>query len=377
MSFSLFGERLKTDVTNWEVGPYHLSLPGPIRLSLKLDGEVIISGEVETGFLHRGLEKCFELHSWKSAIPYADRLDPEAAVFGELVYCLAVEEAANTLVPPRAQAIRIILSELTRISCHLANAVRIARAVGAETVLHYLLRDREKIIDLFELLTGARFSLNFLRIGGVRADVTEGFIERVLDVCDLIRVRLKEYNDLFTFNHAFLKRTINVGVLSPALIKKYGMTGPNARASGINADVRKDRPYSGYEILDFEVPLGRGEGGTLGDAHERFLIRLREVSQSIEILKQVTEGLPLGEYLTPTEDKAVPEGEAYVRVESSRGLLGCHLMSLGGTAPHRVQFRAPSGFHLQAVPELITGLKLEDLSVVLASLDLSISEADR
>ncbi|MGK5089843.1 hypothetical protein WDW86_20010 [Bdellovibrionota bacterium FG-2] len=377
MNFPLFGERLKTDITSWEVGPYHLALPAPMKLSLKLDGEVIVSGEVETGFLHRGLEKCFERHSWRSALPYADRLDPEAAVFGELVYCLAVEEIANILIPPRAQAIRVILSELTRISGHLGSAIRVARAVGAEKIQHYILRDREKITDLFELLTGARFSLNFLRIGGVRANVTDGFIERVLDICDLVRIRLKEYNDLFTFNHAFLKRTMNVGVLSPKMVRKYGITGPSARASGLMMDARKDRPYCGYEILDFEVPLGQGEGGTLGDAHERFLIRLREVSQSIEILRQVTEGLPSGEYISQTDELMVPEGEAYVRVESSRGLLGCHLISLGGASPHRVQFRTPSGFHLLSIPELVVGLKLEDLSVVLASLDLSIAEADR
>ena len=175
-----------SDLTLWEIGPYHGSLPAAMRMSLHLDGEIIVSCNVETGFLHRGLEKACELHPWQAVVSYADHLDPEVAVFGELAVCLAVEEIGDIKVPLRANSIRIILCELSRISAHLAFIVRMAKAVGSETIIHYVLRDREKILDLFELLTGARFSLNFLRFGGVNADVTDGFIERVFEVCEMI-----------------------------------------------------------------------------------------------------------------------------------------------------------------------------------------------
>ena len=368
-------ETLRTDATRWEIGPYHGSLPGPMRLKLKLDGEIVVSGKVETGYLHRGLEKAFELHTWQASIAYADHLDPEGAVFGELALCLAVEEIAEIEVPPRAQAIRVILSELTRVSAHLAFIVRMARAVGAETMVHYVLRDRERILDLFELLTGARFSLNFLRFGGVKADITEGFIERVLETCDMIQVRLKEYNDLFTFNHAFLKRTHDIGVLTPALVARYGVTGPAARAAGVAFDVRKAHPYCGYAQLDFLAPTETGTGG----AHARFLVRLREISQSVSILRQAAERVPAGEFQIARIEKefAVPAGEGYSRIESSRGLLGCHVLADDTAHPARVQFRTPTSTHLELIPPLLTGIRVEDLPLLLLSLDLGLAEADR
>ncbi len=373
------GEVLRTDLTSWTIGPYHGSLPAPMKLCLSLDGEIITDCEVETGFLHRGLEKACELHSWKATVAYADHLDPECAVFGELVLCLAVEQLAEIEVPLRAQCIRVVLAELARISGHLSFMVRMAKAVGSETIIHYLLRDREKILDLFELLTGARFSLNFLRYGGVSADVTDGFIERVLEVCELIRIRMKEYNDLFTFNFGFLKRTSEVAAISKNLVSHCGMTGPNARASGVSIDVRKVFPYSGYDRIDFEIPLGHGEGGVVGDVHDRFLIRLREITQSMEILKQLLDVVPAGDYMSTKCDQTsvIPPGESYVRIESSRGLLGCHVVSDGRNSPSRVQFRTPTVANLLAIPQIVRGIRIEDLPVVLASLDLGIAEADR
>lgn len=372
-------EVLKTDLTAWSIGPYHMALPGPMRAHLKLDGEVVVAAEIETGFVHKGLEKALELHAWQSAVSFVDHLDPEGTVFGELALCLAVEEVGQIPVPSRAQRIRVILSELTRVSAHLGYVAQMARAVGADTMIHYVLRDREKVLDLFELVSGARFSLNFLRFGGVSADVTEGFIERVLEVCDLIRVRLKEYNDLFSFNHAFLKRTAFIGVLSPERARRHGVTGPNARASGVPWDVRTAYPYSGYEHLDFNLPVGRGEGGAVGDAHDRFLLRLREITQSIEILKQAAETIPAGEFTNGKVEKdfTIMAGEAYLRIESARGLLGCHLVSDGSHRPARVQFRVPSMAHVAAAPELLVGARIEDLPVILASLDIGVSEVDR
>jgi NADH-quinone oxidoreductase subunit D len=370
-------ETLKTDLTQWEIGPYHGALPGPMRLKLRLDGEIVVSGEVETGYLHRGLEKALELHSWQASITFADHLDPEGAVFGELALCLSVEEIAEIEVPPRAQTIRVILAELARVSSHMGFIVRMARAVGAETMVHYVLRDRERILDLFELLTGVRFSLNFLRFGGVKADITEGFIERVLEVCDLVQIRLKEYNDLFTFNHAFLKRTSDIGVITPAQIAKYGITGPTARGSGAVFDVRKAIPYSGYDKLDFFAPVETGFGS--GGAHSRFLVHLREIAQSVAILRQAAEQVPQGEFQIARIEKefAVPSGEGYARIESSRGLLGCHVVADDTAHPARVQFRTPTAAHLALVPELMEGIRIEDIPVLLLSLDLGIAEADR
>ncbi|MBC7691268.1 MAG: NADH-quinone oxidoreductase subunit D [Methylotenera sp.] len=372
-------EYLATDFTNWSLGPYHPALPGPMMLRLQLDGEIIVSGETEAGFLHRGLEKALERHSWQSSLTYADRLDPESAIFGELAVCLAAEEIAGIDVPRRAQNIRVILSELTRISSHLGFLARMAKAVGSTPMFHYVLRDRERVLDLFELLTGARFSINFLRLGGVSADVTEGFIERVIDVCELIRIRLKEYNDLFSFNHAFLKRSSWIGVLSSERARALGVTGPNARAAGLSLDVRKSAPYSGYELIDFEIPVGRGEGGTIGDAHDRFVLRLREITQSLEILKQSVDSIPAGQFQSVkiSREFTIAPGEAYSRVESPRGTLGCHLVSDGGTRPARVQFKTPSTGHMLTIPELVIGTRVEDISVILLSLDISLAEFDR
>lgn len=375
-------ERLRTDLINWEIGPYYASLPGPMKLGLTLDGEVIVAANVEAGFLHRGLEKAIAIHEWSAAVIYADHLDPEAAICGELALSLGVEEIAGVEVPPRATSIRVILSELSRISSHLLCLVKVAQAVGADTLVHYVLRDRERVLDLFELLTGARFTLGFLRFGGVRADVTEGFIERVMDVCELIRFRIKEYNDLFTYNKTFVARTENVGKISADLIRLAGMSGPNARAAGVDFDVRKVHPYLNYNVLDFKVPLGRSGGG----AHERIVLRLREIAESLDILKHVAETIPQGDYLNRNTQLGldqgycqiqVPEGEAYTRIESARGLVGCHVVSDGGIYPCRVQFRVPTTPVLSVLPEVLVGNRIEDLPVLLAGLDIGIAEADR
>lgn len=372
-------ELLGTDFTTWDMGPFHAALPGPFRLRLTLDGEIIAAAAAETGFAHRGLEKTLELHPWHSSLVYADRLDPEAAIFAEFAFCLAGEELGQLEVPERGQAIRVLLSELARVSSHLFFLVKIARSVGAQALIHYALRDRERILDLFELLTGARHSLNFLRFGGVASDVTDGFIERVLETCGVLRERLKEYNDLFTFNQTFLKRAAGIGVLPAEVARKFGVTGPNARAAGISTDVRRDRPYSGYDRLDFEVPEGHGEFGRLGDVHDRLLLRLREVAQCLSMLRDVCESIPSGDFcaLRVEREFTIPRGESYARVESARGRLGCYLVSDGERFPLRAQFRGPSVATLGCLPRFLRGVRLEDLPMVLASFDLSISEVDK
>lgn len=371
-------ERLETDLSTWEIGPYHGSLPGPLVLRLVLDGEVVVTASVETGYMHRGLEKAMERSPWIAGGTYANRVDGETPFFAELAFCTAVEGICGTPVPPRAECIRALLCELSRVSAHMAYFARMARAVGTETLMHYVLRDRERVLDLFELLTGARFSLNFLRTGGVAADVTEGFVERVGETCDLIRVRLKEYNDILSYNLAFIRRTEGIGWVSPEAARRVGLTGPNARASGLPFDARRDCCYGLYDIVDFEVMGARME--FTGDCHGRFLLRMREVAQSVEILKQLVEVVPPGEYNSRREGPRaliVPAGEVYSRVESARGLLGCHAASDGTEKPARVQFRVPSTAAVALIPEILAGSRIEDVPVILASLDLSISEADR
>lgn len=372
-------ELLHTDLARWELGPYHGALPGPMRLHLSLDGEAIVAAEVETGFVHKGLEKVFELRSWRSVFPYADRVDPDAAAFSELAVCMAVEQICELKVSARSQAVRLLVCELTRISSHLGFIARIARACGADTMIHYSLRDREKLLDLFELISGARFSLNYFRFGGLASDVSEGFLERVVEISDLIRLRLKEYNDVFSFNYAFRKRTCGVGVVSAERLLELGITGPNARAAGIPFDVRKEFPYGGSDSFDFSVPTGKGEFGVMGDSHDRFLVRLREISQSVDWVRRLAESIPPGDFtgVGTLDDFIVPSGEAYIRVESPRGLLGCHLVSDGGSHPCRIQFRTPSSSAILMIPEVLLGARLEDLPVILASLDLSIPEVDK
>jgi NADH-quinone oxidoreductase subunit D len=372
-------EELGTRVIEYKIGPFHPDLPGPFQLELGLDGEIIVRAKASSRFSYRGIEKLIQEHFWQSAVSYVDHIDPINAIFYEHVFCLAVEDIGQIEVPKRAQQIRVLVSEISRIVAHLTFIVRMARAVGARTMEHYVLRDRERFLDLMELLTGSRFSHNFIRYGGVASDISEGFIERVLDCCDLIRIRPKEYNDLFTFNQAFIQRTAGQAVISPEMVKKFGITGPNARATRVNVDVRKYPGYSGYQDIDFEPALGKGEFGSLGDAYDRFLVRLREIGQSVEIIKQVLESLEKDSHIGKdfNEYKVLPPGEAYARVESSRGALGCYLVSDGGQSPYRVQFRPPSSSSFMLIPELLIGSSLEDLSVYLSSLDLSISEVDR
>ncbi|MBI3534839.1 MAG: hypothetical protein HY072_05060, partial [Deltaproteobacteria bacterium] len=312
---------LEPNTASLVLGPFHPFLPGPMRLHLSLDGEIIVSALAETGLSHKGLESALEKSPWRATIPYCDHLDPECSMFGELAFCMTVEAITGITVPPRAQMVRLILSELGRISSHLRFIVLTAKAVGSETVIHYALREREKILDLFELLTGARFSHGFLCFGGVRKDITEGFIERLNEICELLKLRLKEYNDLFSFHHGFVSRSVGVGVLGLQQIKKWNVSGPNARASGLIEDVRNNQPYVGYESIDFKVICNPELNKEAGDCHDRYLLRLREIDQSTEILKQASELIPKGEILSSLSkiNFAIPPGEARTQIESPRG----------------------------------------------------------
>ena len=329
-------ERLATDCSSLVLGPYHSSLPGLMQLSLVLDGEIIVNARIETGFAHRGIEKVFESHNWTAGISLADRVDPEGAIFSELSYCLAVEGLMGIPASPRSQYIRTLVSELSRISSHLGFVARLARSAGAETLFHYIQRDREKFLDLFELLAGSRFSLNFLRFGGVSAEVSDGLIERILEVCAAMKHRFKEYNDIFSYNHGFLARAEGTARVDLEMVRSFGISGPNARASGLADDVRKWSPYVAYSSMDFDIPVG---DELTGDVHARYMIRIREIVQSMEIVKQCAQALPTGSSEGIRADKKVfvPKGEAWARVESARGMLACHVISDGGERPRRVR----------------------------------------
>jgi NADH:ubiquinone oxidoreductase subunit D len=362
------------------IGPFGTTLSGPIRFQLLLDGDRVVRVRTDTGYAHKGLEKSLEQTPWRGALLYGGRLDPENAIFGEYLMAAAIEEISGTTPPPRAQMIRTLLMELSRISSHLGFLSRLASACEFETIIHYLLRDREKILDLFELLTGSRFSASFIRVGGVKEDVTEGFLERVMDFCELIPVRIKEYNDLFCFNEIFMDRAIGLGILSQEMSFQYGITGPNARAGGSIQDLRVQRPYAAYSEIRAGFSAG-GMGRPVSDVHSRTVFRMREIEESRAVLFQIVEQLSSGDFWTGLFEKEVvyrvPPGEAFVSVESPRGVQSLYLVSDGTPCPIRAQFKPASSGALAVLPSILEGVTIENLAVIVNSLDISAAEVDR
>jgi NADH-quinone oxidoreductase subunit D len=357
---------------------------GPLSASLEVDGDRVISGRFERGYAHKGIENLLRGAGFATAIPLVDRIDPEGAPFTELALCLAVETLLGVTVSRRAENIRVVVCELTRVSQHLKYLSQVARAVSADTFFHYALRDRERVLGLLELLTGARFCNAYLRVGGVYQDVTEGFIEQVLDLCDHIQSRVKEYNDLLSFNSIFLGRTTYVGVLHPEMVREYSVTGPAARASGVFFDLREHLAYSGYSRFDFTTPLGSGEFGITGDAHDRVLIRLREIIESFGLVRQALETLEPGLFRAQVCDDVLDsvgrsdETETTAQVESARGVITCFLrVNPERNRIDRAQFIMPSLPLLSALPALVAGARIEDLSVIFSSMDVYAGEVDR
>jgi NADH-quinone oxidoreductase subunit D len=362
----------------WSLGPYHPSLCGPMQLKLQLCADRIASCRVESGYLRKNVESVLQRKSWASILPCLDHIDPENALAYELVFCLALEEILELSVPLRGQDIRIILCELSRMVAHLRFLAEFASALNAQTMVHYLLRDRERLLDLFELLTGVRFSYNFLQIGGVKSNLSDGFLERILEACDLIGFRIREYNNLFIYNIVVTQRCVGLGVLSFDQACDLGMTGPNALASGVACDQRQLLGYSGYKRVEFVSVPKRFQQG---DVHSRCLLRLHQIEESMSIIKQVVARIPAGDFSLELESGAslglVSMGEAFTKVESSRGQLACHVVSSGAGVPTRISFRPPSSFHLQALENVLLGQGLDDVAVLLKSFDICLSEADR
>jgi NADH-quinone oxidoreductase subunit D len=381
------------------MGPSHPSTHGVLRIQFELDGEMVTKADPVVGYLHRGDEKIAENMTYNQFVPYTDRLDYLAPLANNMAYAIAVERLAKLEVPARCQAIRVITAEMARISAHLMGLGAYGIDVGAWTVFMYCFEEREKLYKLFEELTGARFTTSYSRIGGLQRDVPEGWVQKVDAFCDQFLPILEEILGLLSRNKIFLDRTVGVGVISRADAIGYGLTGPNLRGSGVTMDLRKDRPYSGYEQYEFDVPVG-----SKGDCYDRYLCRGEEMKQSVRILKQAVAKFPGGEwyakdarkifappkdkiltsmeelinnFMIVTEGPQMPAGEVYFEAENPKGVLGFYIVSKGGGVPWRMKIRSPSFCNLSILPKLCVGNMVSDVVSILGSLDFVMGECDR
>ncbi len=360
------------------MGPQHPSTHGVLRLLVTTDGEVLSGVKPYIGYLHRALEKIAERVTYPQFTPFTDRLDYLASMNCNLAYAMTVEKLLNIEVPRRAQILRVIMAELNRISSHLIAFGSFSSDMGAFTPFLFGIREREFINDLFEIACGARLTYNYIRIGGVSKDIPGGFIEKTREFLDYFPAKIKEYNELLSYNAIFIKRLANIAVISSHDAFDYGITGPNLRASGIKWDLRREEPYLIYNELDFDIPVGKGEMGKTGDAWDRYMMRIYEMEQSAKIVRQCLDLLAPGDY-TAKVSKVLkpPAGEVYVRAENPRGELGFYLISDGSTKPYRLKIRAPSFANLSIIPKLARGVMIADLVAIIGSLDIILPEIDR
>ncbi len=382
------------------MGPSHPSTHGVLRIVLELDGEMITKAIPDVGYLHRGDEKIAENMTYTQFIPYTDRLDYLAPLANNVAYALAVEKlmGIDKQLTPRCQYIRVICCELARISAHLLGLGAFAMDVGALTVFLHTFTEREKIYNLIEALTGARFTTTYTRIGGLARDLPPGWVEQCRKFLGEVVVNFDESEKLLTRNRIFVDRTRDVGVLTKEVAIDYGITGPNLRGSGIDYDVRKAHPYLVYDQLKFDVPLG-----SVGDCYDRYLVRMEEMRQSVRILHQCLDQLPDGpvnipdgKTILPPKDKVLtkmeelihqfilvtqgvnaPPGEIYFGAENPKGELGFYINSKGGGTPNRLKIRAPSFVNLSVLPHLLPGHIMSDVVSILGSIDFVMGECDR
>ncbi len=369
---------LETQEMLINMGPQHPSTHGVLRLVLRTDGELISEATPVVGYLHRCAEKIGESLKYEQYVPYTDRMDYVAAMNNNLGYCLAVERLLGAEIPPRAQYLRVIVAELNRIASHLLALGAYGLDVGAITPFLYAFREREMILDMFEHLCGARLTYSYIKIGGCTRDADAKFIGMVNDFLKIFPAKLKDYNDLLSFNQIFITRTRDVGTVPPEEAVAYGLTGPNLRGSGVDYDIRKVAPYSSYEKFDFKTCLGRDGVGVLGDSWNRYFVRIEEMAESCRIIRQAVDGLPEGDIeLKKLKKIKPPAGEAYTSVENPRGELGFYIVSDGTETPARLRVRAPSFANLCILPQIGRGLLLADLVAILGSIDIVLGEIDR
>ncbi len=391
-------EESRSETLMLNVGPHHPSTHGVLRVLVELDGERVVDLKPDLGFLHRGVEKLAESKTYHQFIPVTDRLDYMAASYNNFAYCLAVEELLGLEVPPRAQYIRVLIGELNRIFSHLFWLGTHAHDLGAMTPIFYALREREEIMNLLEMCCGGRLTQTYFRIGGVSADLPEGFVEKVRQFTGHFPKRVDEYETLLTENPIWKERAVGVGVLSKEDAIALGASGPMARGSGLALDVRKTNPYSSYQDFDFEIPVFQE-----GDVYSRYLVRMEELRQSTRIIEQVLDRLPDGPYLAeaprvvpPPKERTLseiealihhfilyqegfrpPVGEVYVCVESPRGEMGYYLVSDGSPRPYRLKIRPPAFVNLESLARMSRGRLLADLIAILSSVDIVLAEIDR
>jgi NADH-quinone oxidoreductase subunit D len=370
---------LRTDEMVINMGPQHPSTHGVLRLQVTTDGEVVREAIPHIGYLHRCAEKIGENVDYQQFTPYTDRMDYLAGMNCNHSYTLAVESLMELEIPERAEFLRVLVLELNRIASHLVAIGTFGLDMGAFTPFTYCFRERERILDLFEELCGARLTYNYVRIGGVMQDLTPGWVDKTRAFLDYLEPRVLEYNDLLSFNKIFIERTANVGIMPPELAISYGVTGPSLRGSGVDWDVRRGEPYSIYDRFDFEVPVGEGAKGTLGDSWDRYWVRVREMQESVKILRQALDGLPEGGILSDKLGKTIKpaKGERYTRVENPRGEMGFLVVSNGKNVAVRMKARAPSFCNISVLPEISRGALLADLVAIVGSLDIVLGEIDR
>ena len=369
---------LKTDELTLNMGPQHPSTHGVLRLEVVLDGEVVVEVKPHLGYLHRCFEKHCEAMTYPQVIPYTDRMDYLASMYNNFGYVTAVEKLMGIEVPERVQYIRVIMGELQRIASHQVAVGTYGLDIGAFTPFLYLFRDRETILSLFEMTCGARLLYNYMWVGGLSHDLHPDFLRLTKEFVEYLKPNIDEINNLLTFNKIFIERTANIGVLKPDVALNYGATGPNLRASGVKWDLRKDDPYSIYDRFDFNVCVGEGLQGTVGDCWDRYYVRVLEMKESIKIIEQAIEQIPEGDITTALPKRVKPpKGHVYHRVENPKGELGYFIISDGSVNPYRVKVRPPSFVSLSAINEMSKGHLVADLVAILGSLDIVLGEIDR
>jgi len=375
---SLADEKMKSDLLTLNMGPQHPATHGVLRLEIKTDSEIVAEAIPHIGYLHRCFEKHAEAIDYRGVIPFVDRMDYLGAMYMEWGYCLTVEKMLGTEVPRRAQYIRTIVGELQRIASHLLFYGVYAIDLGAFSPFLYAFDEREKILRLFEELSGARLLYNYIWLGGVWNDITDEQLARIAKFVDNLEEEVKKFHNLVGENKIFINRTAHVGVVSEEMAYQFGATGPMLRGSGVDWDLRKKRPYGIYEEFDFDVPVGKGEKGQVGDCWDRYHVRVQEINESIKILRQCLDGIEEGSIMgkVPKVLK-VPEGEIYMRTECPRGELGYHLVSDGGKTPYRLKVKSPCFTNVSMLPAIAPGQMIADLVATIGSIDIVLGEVDR
>lgn len=364
---------VRTEEMTLNVGPQHPSTHGVFRVVINVDGEMITKATPVIGYLHRGTEKLAEDLNYTQIIPYTDRMDYLSAMTGNYVLCHAVETMMDLDIPERAEYLRIMAMEMSRIASHLVWFGTYLLDLGAMSPFLFAFREREMIINMLNELCGARLTFNYMRVGGVKWDAPEGWVDKVEEFIPYMYEQLEGYHNLVTGNEIFVNRTKGVGWYDAETAINYSLSGANLRCTGISKDLRKDEPYSIYDRFDFDVPTS-----TDGDAYSRYMLRMEEIKQSLRILEQACEQFPSDGKILGKVPRMIrpPEGETCIRIESPRGELGCYIYSKKKVQPYRIKFRRPSFYNLQILPKLLVGQNMSDLVAILGGIDIVLGEVD-